>query len=124
MKKLEAEIQAEILLEAPRRGVTVWRNNCGLAWNKNGRPVRFGLCNVSEAMNNKIKSSDLIGITPTIITPDMVGTTVGVFTAYETKKEGWVYKSPTKREKAQKKFLDLVKSLGGIAKFITGKEGI
>ena len=47
----------------------------------------------------------------------MVGKTVAVFTALEIKEADWKY-SGDEREVAQKKFIDLVKSSGGIASFI------
>lgn len=53
--------------------------------------------------------SDLFGITPVVITPEMVGTTVGVFTALEVK-------SPTgKVSKEQSQFIQAVRKNGGIA---------
>jgi len=72
--------------------------------------VRYGLGNDSAQVNAKLKSSDLIGITP-------VGG-VGVFTSYEIKKPGWRY-AGTPREVAQLRWLELVVSLGGIGKFIS-----
>lgn len=116
--KSEAAVSAEVRLELSKRGVRCWRNNVGCLRNeKTGEYVRYGLCNESKKMNTALKSSDLIGVTPVEITQDMVGQTVGVFTSYEIKKEGWVY-SGVGREAAQNAWLKLVRSLGGIAGFI------
>lgn len=113
----EASIQQRLRLWASKRGVRLWRNNVGVLKDERGVPVRYGLANESKAMNQNIKSSDLIGITPVTVTPDMVGKTLGVFTAYECKAEDWSYRA-NKREIAQLKWLELIQSLGGIAQFI------
>ncbi len=120
MSKSEARVQQDVQLAASYAGGRLWRNNSGAYFDKRGVQVRYGLCNVSKKVNKQIKSSDLIGITPVVITEDMVGQTVGVFTAVECKKEGWVYPG-TEPEIAQKKFIDLVNSLGGRAKFYAGE---
>ncbi len=116
MLKSEARVQQDIRLAAPLWAVDLWRNNVGAVTTDDGRHIRFGLCNDSAAVNKNIKSSDLIGVTQVTITPEMVGQTVGVFTSIEVKKEGWAY-SGTDREEAQKKWHDLVRSLGGLAGF-------
>jgi hypothetical protein len=61
--------------------------------------VRCGLCP---------GSSDLIGITPVVITPEMVGKKVGLFTALEVKSQRG------RSSIEQINFLGMVKSLGGI----------
>jgi len=116
----EAALQTNIQLEASRRGWRLWRNNSG-AWKIKGVWVRWGLGNVSKKMNKEMKSSDLIGITPIVIGPEHVGQVVGVFTSIEVKEPGWSYsgKGP---EVAQKAWIDLVRSLGGIAKFVSDTE--
>lgn len=102
-------------------GITNWRNNTGTGWAgkstkitragsyvleagdvviKNARPLRAGLCK---------GSSDIIGITPVFITQDMVGQTIGVFTAVEVK---------SKRGKAtenQENFISVIRQHGGYA---------
>jgi len=88
--------------------------------NAHGHYVRYGLANDSPQINNILKSSDLIGIRPILVTQDMVGKTIGQFVAREIKCEGWIYKA-TDREKAQKNFIDLINGLGGDAAFTTGE---
>ena len=128
MGKSEARVQQDAQVAASRAGARLWRNNsgstppCEHCGRKPIRPVRYGLCNVSKKVNTEIKSSDLVGITPVLITPDMVGQTLGVFTAVECKPEGWVFGKDPKREIPQQRFINLVNSLGGRAKFYTGVE--
>lgn len=115
-EKTESGVQTRIQCEAPKVGGALWRNNSGVLNDENGTPVRFGLGNVSPKVNRLWKSSDLIGITPVFVTADMVGKIVGVFTAVEVKKPGWK-KPSNERERAQQKFQETVRSLGGIAAF-------
>jgi hypothetical protein len=65
------------------------------------RPISFGLC---------VGSSDLIGWTETIVTPDMVGEKIAIFTAVEVKNE------KGRASKEQIKFLKAVRNAGGIAR--------
>jgi hypothetical protein len=116
--KSETGVQKRERLRAAHAGGILWRNNVGVLTNDRGTPVRYGLANDSKAMNKKIKSSDLIGITPIVVTPAMVGTRVGIFTAKETKAPGWHY-TGTEREQAQCKYLDIVIAAGGIGGFVS-----
>lgn len=113
----EAGLQSNIQMEASRRGWRLWRNNVGAAKIK-GVWIRWGLCNVSKNQNSEMKSSDLIGITPMVIGPEHVGQVVGVFTSIEVKEPGWSYGGKG-REVAQKAWIDLIRSLGGIGKFVS-----
>jgi len=115
-KTPEHIVQANIRVEAAEKGLVLWRNNVGLAFDDRGNPIRFGLANDSSKMNKNIKSSDLIGIRPIVITLPMVGTTIGQFVAREVKRDGWEYKG-TAREQAQAKFLELILLYGGDAGF-------
>lgn len=112
----EARVQDKARLLASKMGWRLFRNNVGVLKDERGVPVRYGICNDSPAMNKRIKSSDLIGIRPVVITPDMVGSTIGQFVAREVKKAGWKYKG-TEHEQAQLAFGTLVIGLGGDFKF-------
>jgi hypothetical protein len=118
----ESEIQKRVRLEFQNKyRAPLWRNNVG--GDKFGN--RWGLCNETKAQNKVIKSSDLIGITPTPV-QDLVASgrqTVGVFTALEVKKGSWRYRA-TPEEKAQLRFLNLVEHLGGYSKFISNPEDV
>lgn len=115
----ESDVQARIRVAASQAGDVLWRNNSGVLKDERGVPVRFGLCNESKAVNDKCKSSDLIGIKRVLVTPQMVGSTVGVFYAREVKRAGWRY-TGTPREAAQLRFIEAVVAMGGDAAFATG----
>lgn len=118
----EFAVQNHIRLDAAQLGNYMWRNNVGVLMDKTGRPVRYGLANENPKINKVCKSSDLIGITPVTITADMVGQTIGVFTAVEVKEEGWTLKPSDKRALAQKNFHDIVRKQGGLAGFAQSVE--
>lgn len=117
--KSEAWAQSMVRDEASRKGVHLFRNNVGVLQDKTGRPVRYGLANESAAMNDVIKSSDLIGIRKFLIQPQHVGHIVGQFVAREMKQPGWQYVGDD-HERAQFAFINLVNSCGGDAAFATG----
>lgn len=114
--KSEAGVTNDVRLEAGRKGVRLFRNNVGACMDKNERLIRYGLANESKQMNERVKSSDLVGIRPLLITHDMVGATVGQFVAREVKAEGWVYRG-NDHELAQLAFMTLISALGGDACF-------
>lgn len=116
----EAEAQVQIRLEASQKGLRLWRNNVGAGYLQDGSFIRWGLANESAQLNKHVKSSDLIGIRPVLITPEMVGRIIGQFVGREVKTPGWRY-TATEREIAQKAWADLINSLGGDAAFATGK---
>ncbi|WP_445505039.1 hypothetical protein [Microvirga sp. G4-2] len=115
------ELINPILLRASEMGARLFRQNTGMAWVgkviRNGhqvvvteaRPFHAGLC---------VGSSDIIGITPVLVTPDMVGKTVGVFTAYEAKT------GKLQATADQKRFIEMVRKLGGIAKVVRSPDDI
>jgi len=118
MSNDESFVQQKIQIGAMYFKCHLMRNNSGALKDDTGRVVRYGLGNISKEHNTRIKSSDLIGITKIVITKEMVGKTVGIFTAIECKKEDWnEMKKFDEREIAQRSFIDWVKSNGGFAGF-------
>ncbi len=118
----ETPIVKETMIEASKLGLRLFRNNTGMGWAghpiykpqeaikmtvypgdvlvRNARALHAGLCT---------GSSDTIGFTPVVITPEMVGKTIAIFTAVECKtQEG-------KASEEQRDFLSMVKLNGGIA---------
>jgi hypothetical protein len=87
--KSEAWVVSECLLALSKAGCMVWRNNTGVLPDRNGRPVRFGLC---------VGSSDIIGLAPD-----------GQFLAVECKA---ALGQPTD---AQQQFIAAVRQQGGRA---------
>ena len=83
----------------------VFRNNVGFAYRKDGTP--WGNVGLTKG------APDLIGWTPVVITPDMAGRIVAVFTAIEVKS------GRGKTTAEQRNFLDRLATDGGIA-VITG----
>ncbi len=115
-------------------GARLFRNNVGVLLDKTGRPVRYGLGNDSKAMNETIKSGDLIGWTPRLVTPDMVGSVVAEFLSVEVKADGWKFPrpGPTHDAKgrltayghalAQLRWAQMVRAEGGTAGFMIDPE--
>lgn len=110
----EAALSHSYRVQASEIGGRLWRNNVGAGTLENGSFVRWGLCNDTEQLNKQIKSHDLIGIKPVLITPEHVGSTIGQFWSREVKAPGWTYRG-TERERAQLKWANLINSLGGDA---------
>lgn len=117
----EASVQQDIRLAASRRNAYLWRNNSGAFQDERGNWIRYGLANDSKRLNEELKSSDLIGFTPVVITPDMVGKVVAIFTAIEVKPGGW-NGVRSAREKAQDRFIQLVRAFGARAGFAASVE--
>ena len=109
----ETKLQNSVMLALSQAGCTIWRNETAGVWV--GRPVhREGqlvtLANARMIQAGLCKGScDLIGITPVTITPDMIGKTIGVFTAQEIKTRA----GRTTQE--QDRFIAAVRAAGGIA---------
>ena len=117
--KSEAWAQSAVRVEASQKGARLWRNNVGALLDARGVPVRYGLANDTAALNARVKSGDLIGVRPVLVTPAHVGATIGQFLSREIKAPGWRY-SGTPRETAQLAWAQLVLGLGGDAGFATG----
>ncbi len=123
MSKDESTVQQEIQIEAMKFNCTLMRNNSGACVDQTGRLIRYGLGHTSS--KQAFNSSDLIGITTVTITPDMVGKTVGIFTAIEVKKEDWKCdKKLDAHEQKQFNFLEYVRSKGGIAAFANSVDNL
>lgn len=98
--KSEKASMREIMLNASAtKDSRLFRNNVGRLETRDGTWVQYGLA---------VGSSDLIGWHSVVVTPEMVGTRVAIFTAIETKARG---EKPTAD---QKQFLDTVRDAGGI----------
>lgn len=116
----ELDRMKEIQLAAGTLGVRLFRNNVGVGWvGKSFRPVSTQTVTISK--NDVViywarplhaglckGSSDTIGYLPVTITQEMVGKTVAVFVACETKsKRG-------KSTEEQERFVKSVSDCGGI----------
>lgn len=119
----EAAVSNEVRLEAAEKGVVLYRNQVGACKDKSGRLIRYGWMNDSKAMNERVKSGDFIGIRPVLITPEMVGCTIGQFVMREVKKASWTFKGNS-HELAQLRCLKFVASKGGDACFTNGRGSI
>jgi len=116
----ESYVQSLVRLEAARKGIKLWRNNVGVLTDERGIPVRYGLANDSPKLNAILKSGDLIGWRPVVVTRDMVGSTIAQFVSRECKRPGWIY-SGTEHEEAQLKWVQLIVADGGDACFATSE---
>lgn len=116
MTEYEAPVVKNVMMEATRRGLRLLRNNRGMFYTLDKkRKVRAGLeCD---------GASDLIGITPVVITEAMIGLTIGVFTAVEVKKLGWTF-SGRGSEIEQNAFIKETIKKGGFGFFIDNHEDL
>lgn len=119
---VESTVQRQVWAAVASTSI-MFRVNTGKAWVGHGKPQRFtdgsvvlygarpvalgfGLANGDPVVG----TSDLIGWTSVVITPEMVGRRVAVFTAIETKRtKGGVVSED------QEKFITRVRQAGGIA---------
>lgn len=120
----EAAVTDHAELEAASLGAWMLRNNSGVLPNPAGRPVRFGLGNVSPELNERIKSPDFVGVMPVTITPEMVGTTIGVFVGLEIKESDWHITPSDARANAQNEFHRVARLHGGRSGFVTCVEDV
>ncbi len=119
-KLSEAGVQSRVRLEAARKNLHLWRNNCGAGRIEDGRFIRWGLANDSAQLSERLKSADLIGIRPILITPAMVGQTVGQFVSRECKHGNWK-PDGSDTYKAQLAWATLINLNGGDAKIVTSE---
>lgn len=107
-KKTESnDLLPRLIKKASELGSRLWRNNVGTLMDRYGHRVTYGLC---------IGSSDLIGYTVRVVTPEMVGSKIAVFTAIEAKAARGV---ATDR---QVEFVRSVNVDGGIAQIVRSPE--
>lgn len=105
----ETNIQNAVRLHAAKRGITLFRNNIGVAYYTNGQPVTYGLTT---------GSADLIGWRTITVTPDMVGQQIAQFVSIEVKThQGRV-------STAQQNWLERVRAAGGVAIIARDKEDV
>lgn len=114
----ESGVQSATQLAMARAGCLVFRNNSGACEDKTGRIIRYGLGHTSAQQVRSWASSDLIGVVPVLIGPQHIGRTLGVFAAVEVKHPGWHLTPGDSRAHAQAKFIELVRSVGGIGGFV------
>lgn len=101
MSNKETNLMNTIRLALSGMGALAFRNNVGAHKTDAGHFVRYGL--------GEKGGSDIIGCVPVVITPDMVGRTVAVFTAMEVKTKTGRATQP------QLNFIAAIKKAGGIA---------
>jgi hypothetical protein len=116
----EQKLYNRIISDAPL-DCMLYRNNVGTGYQgqkglvngqeviTNPRIINFGLC---------VGSSDLIGYTEVLITPEMVGRRIAVFTAIEVKLPG------KKERPEQARYIKNVQNSGGIAGVANGAEDV
>lgn len=116
----ESPVLHRVLLSCSSGATRLFRMNVGLAWVgrvtkimraqtvmvgvgdvviRDARPFRVGI----EGM------SDIVGLTSILVTPEMVGQKIAVYTALECKGDGG------RASDAQKTFIGMVEDMGGIA---------
>jgi hypothetical protein len=111
-KTSESNIEAEIRLAAAKLGTILFRNNVAKGWQGNVTRLSDGSMHIQNPRilhaGLFVGSSDEIGYTPIVITQEMVGKTVAVFTSIEVKHN-------TKLSPEQITWLNQIRSVGGIA---------
>ena len=96
----ETPILQQCRLAAHKYGLQLFRNNTGKLKDVTGRWVTFGLA---------IGSGDLLGWRTVVVTPEMVGKKLAIFTSVEVKGPG------KKLTPAQENWMREVRRAGGIA---------
>jgi hypothetical protein len=119
----ESSVSKKLMLFLSRAGAVLFRNNVGKSWIssnfvelgngdvlvKNARRFHSGLVD---------GSLDLVGWYSIIITPDMVGSKVAVFTAIDSKHSN----GGDRKKENQLNFIYQVNDAGGIAGFASSEE--
>lgn len=120
-RSIERDFMSRVRLVLQRHWRGRWfRNNVGGMWqgvrtfSKNGEPILVRIRRLTTGLC--VGSSDIIGISTVTITPEMIGRTVGVFTALEIKAPKGI------EREAQTAFIATIRQLGGIAGFVRSIE--
>lgn len=127
MTASESNVQARTRLAgaAKRPAWRLYRNQRGAGHMESGNYIRYGLANDSKQLGDVLKSGDLIGWRPVVITADMVGKVIAQFVSVECKHEGWTPPPVDTKDNdaaAQYRWADLVNREGGYAVFISDPE--
>ncbi len=117
----ETTLLHRVMMKLSDAGARIFRNHVGLGWQgraqqfarpgvvpvepgdvliRKARPLHAGLC---------VGSSDIIGWHSTVVTPNMIGRHVAIFTAAECKSQSGQLTTE------QERFLNAVRKAGGIA---------
>lgn len=120
----ENPVQDRARLRLGEYGMPAWRNNVGACYDETGRLIRYGLANDTAEMNKVMKSGDLITCQPILITPEMVGRTLGRFVSLECKRSDWHLTPGDVRGQAQANWQRVVRQYGGVAGFVTGLDDL
>ncbi len=97
----EPALLHHLCLELSEHNIRLFRNSVGRLQDRTGRWIAYGVCNPG--------GSDLIGYRTIIVTPEMVGRRLAIFTAIE----GKTGRATTTPEQAN--FISAVYQAGGIA---------
>ncbi|PHS61045.1 MAG: hypothetical protein COB09_19040 [Thalassobium sp.] len=134
----ESNVVKRIMMDLSAMGCRLFRNNVGEVWTGKYRRINKDQAVMCEEGDVIIKharrfhgglvvgSGDIIGWTPTLITPDMVGLTLAIFTDIEGKKDEKTAissaKSRSAHEQSQQRFAEAVIKGGGFAGFAGSTE--
>jgi hypothetical protein len=123
----EGKASQNVKLRANELGCRLYKNNTGVAYNSENRPVFFGLGNEGKKGDDDIRTPDWIGWRNTIITQEMVGKSLPIFVAIDAKKVGFKQKIQypvSSREHGQQKFFNIVDRFNGINGFAATAEDV
>jgi len=129
-----------VIKHASKLGARLFRNNIGETWIGKSQYITktdFVKVERGDVVIRKARrfhagladfSGDAVGFTPVIVTQEMVGQTLAVFTNAEVKKDEKAakaaYNSKQKRETGQRKFIEFVVKMGGIAGFVGSEDDL
>lgn len=123
----EAKASLIVCLRANKLGCRLLRNNTGVAYDQHERPIFFGLGNTGKKKIGDDRTPDWVGWHNTVITQEMVGKTLPVFTAIDAKKAGFKNKEkwPVRStEHGQNEFFKKVIKANGLAGFASCDEQV